>query len=232
MFFYDLLLSILLAAVLFASAGFIVYKKGHAKSWEQGIEVFMLMILKYMRFLFDGLKKCFRSLSKFAGKAFRWWQRNDLAYLAPNESLALAPNEVTALVKALSVRPYITPARKRVGVDNGVWYLEIKSLGMQERYSAMSPAEIREMVGNIFSEMLMEERGEVPSFYISVATAHRFLLHIPLSQYGFDFLQRKIPEFEEKWDNALPSKVIEAQPLTEEVPDLLERDGAGCGWDT
>lgn len=229
---YDLIFSILFSLVLLASAGFIVYKRGRAESWEQGIAVFAAMILKLIRSLLNWLMKCFRSLPELVEKVLQWWQRNDPAYFVINEALALAPNEVTALIKGLAVRPYITPARKRVGVDNGVWCLEIRALGLQERYAAMSPLEIRELVGNVFTEITMEERGEVPSFYIPIATAHRLLLYIPLSRYGYDFLQRKIRDFEKTRDKVQAENKTEVQPLTEEVPDFSESIDTKCDSDT
>ena len=194
-----IIISLLLLLVV---SGLIIYKSGHAPTWEAGI------------------KTLFRWIGAGIKKFCEWLYSNDPNVRQQNPSLIPSLKQLTLLIDKLTGHPYDTPT-----VTNGwtnssdVFCVRINAFGLVPRYANLSPKQILEIVYAIVNNFFAEIWGFVPYFFIPYARIDGFMLYIPLSDYGKQALTRKIEETQAEAVLNKARASAKVEPLTEEVPE-------------
>lgn len=197
--------------------GFVVYRAGHAKSWESGI-------ITLFQWIFEGAISTTRSLVKIVQRVVRWFLTDDFAIRRRNNSLLLLPEELTRLVDLLNLNPYDFPTVDGCNVDGSdIYCLNLSAFGLTHGYQELNAEQIRQITQRIVSEFWRTTRGFVPPFYISEATENRLTICVPLSTYGKETLQRRIEQAEAMRQMQRRELPAVSPTLEEEVefPDIL-----------
>lgn len=161
---------------------------GYADSWKEAFR-------KMFKWLGTAISKKARFIVKAIKTLYRWGTEDETAAFQRNVNLILSPEEITALIARLTNHPYETPSLEGVGVDDaGIYSVVIGAVGFSQRYRELTTAQAVQITQRLVSEFIREYRGYVPPFYVAIATPYRFLVHIPLSQYGFETLKRRIEQ--------------------------------------
>lgn len=177
-----------ISAIVFVIIGLTIYVLGYADSWQEAFR-------KMLKWLGAAISKTARFIVKAVKTLYRWGTEDETAAFQRNVSLILSPEEITALIARLTNHPYETPSLEGVGVDDaGIYSVVIGAVGFSQRYRELTSEQAIQITQRLVSEFLRECRGDIPPFYVAFATPYRFLLHIPLSQYGFETLKRRIEQ--------------------------------------
>ena len=183
-------------------SGLLIYKTGHAPTWEEGI------------------KTLFRWAKKAVSRFIDWLNANDPNARQQVPGLMLTLKEVAILIGMLLGHPYDTLSVEWMKVNSSdVFMLKIGAFGLVERYANLKPAEIREIVCRVVSNFFASQRETIPYFYVPYARQDGFLLLIPLTDYGKQTLNRKIEEAHAEAVLNQARASAKVTPLTEEVPE-------------
>lgn len=198
----NILITILSLLLLVVLSGLIIYKTGHAPTWEAGI------------------KTLFHWLHEALCKLFDWLQSNDPNARRQDPGLIPSLKQLTILIDKLSGHPYDTPTVTNGWVnDSDIFCVRINTFGLVSRYADLKPSQILEIVCAIVNNFFSEVWGRVPYFYIPYARIDGFMLYIPLSDYGRQALARKIEERQAEAALNQARASATTTPLTEEVQE-------------
>lgn len=187
-----MILDILFYALVFflsiVIAGLMIYVLGFSESCQDGFR-------KLFRFIGNVIVGIGRFIVKVISTVYRWGTEDEAAAFRKDGSLILLPEEVAALIRRLTDHPYEAPSLEGISLDDaGIFSITIGAVGFVPRYRDLTNEQALRIVHRVVSEFLLESRGFIPPFYVAIATPYRFLLHIPLSQYGFETLKRRIEQ--------------------------------------
>lgn len=181
-------LNLVLLAASIIIAGLMIYILGYAESAQEGFR-------KLFKHIGKAVVGIGRLIVKVVATVYRWGTEDETVVYQRDASLILSPEETTALIEKLSDHPYETPSLDGIAIDNsGIFSITVGAVGFAPRYRDLTQHQALQLTRRVVSEFLRENRGIIPPFYVAIATPYRFLLHIPLSQYGVETLKRRIEQ--------------------------------------
>ena len=149
---------------------------------------------------------------------------DDLKKYQQNTALILTPEEMTALISRLSEHPYEAPSLDNATIDNtGIFTVTFGAVGFVPRYSELARDQVKQLIVRVISEFYRENRNFVPFFYVELATSYRAIVHVPLSQYGFEALKHRIEREQLLRRLAYTAEKENGGPLEEKVDLTDER---------
>lgn len=181
--------------------GFILYKSGvfETSSWEETISVM--------------LKKCITVFyEESTGKTS--------PQKVVNTSLYLVNEDITQLLKMLDNTPYIVPTLANCTHSNGVLWVDIRAVKLATKYEDLEQQQLSQMVFHIIQNFYMQTRGFSVRLFIRIATTTRCYFAIPLSEEGYQFLEKQQASVES--GQHIPNATVS---LEEEIPLFEEING-------
>lgn len=194
---------ILALALIVTYAGFAVYKFNHMPRWEDGIFTVMTGIVKAV---------------------VNFFRTTPSPSQVKDEFFILSLKELNQLIERFE-KLYDTPVVENFSDSGSVFTIQISAMGLQKRYEALSPSDIREKAGRLLINFYHEIRERTPSWFIPVATRDRLTIEIALSQAGEQSMRQKQDEIE-----ARQAAQKAAQPMSNREPLTIEIDDDEDDW--